>query len=135
MLLSARWLLNVRSVNDFDYADKVEFSEGDPVTVYFQLIDASRDRDQGFKSSGRRYVPTAGATLQVTITNLDDAKAYVKSATQLYPTLDGSMWSITIATTDLVKGTPGIQLALTESAVTRRALLKGAVRVYPVSGA
>lgn len=135
MLLSARWLLNVRSVNDFDYADKVEFSEGDPVTVYFQLTDASRDKDQGFKVSGRRYVPTAGSTLTVTITNLDDAKVYAKPATQLYPTLDGSMWSISIAASDLVKGTPSVQLALIEGAVTRRALLKAAIRVYPVTGA
>ncbi len=43
MLLSARWLINVASVNDWDYADKVEFSEGDPVSVYFQLTDLSRD--------------------------------------------------------------------------------------------
>ncbi len=129
MLLSARWLQNVSTVNDWDFCDKVEFSEGDPVTVYLQLTDVSRD-----KPLGRRYVPEDDSTLQVTITNLDNAKAYAKTATQPYPTTDPSIWSFSISANDAVKGTPSIQLMLTEGAVVRRVLLKAAIRVAPVSG-
>ncbi len=129
MLLSARWLTNVVDVNTWDYADKVEFNEGDPVSVYFQLNDLSKD-----KPLGKRYVPEAGATLQVTVTNLDDSKVYAKVATQVYSTTDASIWRFTISATDDITGTPSIQLQLTEGATVRRVLLKAAIRVHPVSG-
>ena len=134
MLLGARFLANVNSVNSFDVVDKVEFSEGDPVTVYFQLVDKSLDRaEDGWKphSAGRRYIPASGASLQVVILNLDSDKTYTKTASQTYPTTDPSIWAFTISATDSVRGTPNLRLVLTEGSTVRRALLPGAVRVYP----
>ena len=62
MLLSARMINNVGSVNAFEWAQEVEFTAGDTQDVYFQLVDASVDKaTQGFKPGGRRYAPAAGA--------------------------------------------------------------------------
>jgi hypothetical protein len=104
-------------------------NEGDPVTVFVQLIDASLDKAVG----GRRYMPASGATLQVVLMNIDTAKTYTKNASQPYPTSDPSIWSISIAAADLVRGTVNAQLVLTEGAVIRRGLLPAAIRVHPVS--
>lgn len=134
MLLRARFMNNVASVNQFDWVQQVEMSEGDgPVTVTFQLIDSSVDReDQGWKPNvaGRRYVPAAGATLQVVLKNIDDAKTLTKVASQAYPTTDPSVWSFQIASTDPVKGTISLALILTESAKVTRGLVPAAIRVY-----
>lgn len=137
MLLSARFLANVASVNVFDWVQFVELNTGDPVTVYLQLVDASVDTEtQGWKPivSGRRYMPASGATLQVILKNVDDAKTLTKVATQAFPTSDPSIWSFQIAATDVnVQGTVSLTLVLTEGAVIRRGLVKAAIRVYPVT--
>lgn len=132
MLLQARFLDNVCSVNIFDWVQPVEFFEGDPVTVSLQLIDASLDTEaQGWKPTpaGRRYVPASGATLQVILKNISDAKTYTKTASQPYPTTDPSIWSFQVAATDAVKGTVSLTLVLTEGSVVRRGLVKAALRV------
>lgn len=134
MLLSARFLSNVASVNIFDWVQPIEFNEGDPVTVYLQLVDASLDKEvQGWKPvvAGRRYVPASGATLQVIVQNIDDAKTLTKVATQPFPTTDPSIWSFSIAATDQVAGTVSLTLVLTEGGTVRRGLIKAAIRVYP----
>ncbi len=139
MILTARFLTNVVDVNTWDSTQYIEFAEGDAVRVYLVLVDASKDKATPYSaylggSGGRRYMPASGATLQVVVTNLDDAKAYSKVATQAFPTTDPSIWYFTISTNDDVKGTPSLQLALTENAVTSRCLVKAAIRVAPVSG-
>jgi hypothetical protein len=136
MLLGARFLANVSSVNDWDYIDRVEFSEGDPVTVHLQIIDITLDREtQGWKPivAGRRYMPAVGATLQVILKNVDDAATYTKVATQPFPTSDPSIWSFSVAATDSVRGTVAATLVLTEGAVIRRGLVKVALLVHSVT--
>lgn len=136
MLLSARFLTNVDSVNDFIWVQQVEMNAGDQVTVTMQLVDASLDKEvQGWKPiiSGRRYVPASGAMLQVILQSIDDTQTLTKVATQPFPTTDPSLWSFTIGANDAVaQGTVSITLVLTEGSVVRRGLIKAAIRVYPV---
>jgi hypothetical protein len=114
MLLSCRFLNDVGSVNSFEYVSQVEIYAGDTQTLYFQLIDASLDRpEQGFQPSGRRYMPAAGASLVVTLMNVDDAKKVVRTATQPYPQ-DPSIWSIPILATDPLLGSINLKMVLTE---------------------
>lgn len=114
MKLSLRFLNDVASVNSFEPADSFEFFAGDNQTLYFQLVDISLDRpEHGFNPAGRRYMPPATSTLQVTLSNIDDAKKIVRMATQPFP-LDPSIWAITILPSDPVKGTVGLKLVLTE---------------------
>ena len=133
MVLGARFLSNVGSVNDFLYVQNVEFSEGDPVVVYLQLVDTTLDRvETGWAPvlAGRRYMPASGASLQVILKNVDDAKTYTKIASQPFPTSDPSIWSFPVAASDAVKGTVSLTLVLTEGSSIRRGLVKAAFRVF-----
>jgi hypothetical protein len=133
MLLSARFLNDVANVNSFEYADVAEFTEGDPASVYFQLIDSSLDKAvEGFVPAGRRYVPASGATLQVTIESLDDSKEIVRSATQPFAN-DGSIWKVDLLATDKIRGTANLRLKLTEGSVVRSGLVKSGFRIHSLT--
>jgi hypothetical protein len=129
MLLSARPLENVQTVNSYEIVDHLEFTEGDGPSLYFQLIDLTKDRsEQGFIPAGRRYMPAAGATLQVIFDNLDDAKVTTKVAVQPF-VQDASIWRVDLMPTDPVIGTVRVKLVLTEGAAVKRATLDAALRV------
>lgn len=129
MILSARFLNSVGSVNDFCYMQQVQFTEGDQLDVYLQLIDTAKMAAiDGWKPPGLRYMPAAGATLSVTVDNIDDAKKITRAATQPYP-LDPSIWKFTIMATDVIKGTQNIRLSLSQGGVLTRGLVKAALRV------
>lgn len=125
MLLSARVLSDVASVNNFGYGEVFEFTEGDTVSLYFQLIDASRDKDM--RPAGRRYIPTAGATLQAVVHNLNSAKTITRFAVQPYAQ-DGSIWRLDLLATDVVRGTCSIKLTLSEGGVITTGLMDLAIR-------
>lgn len=133
MLLSARMLNDVASVNSFEYADQASWFEGDATYMYFQLIDASLDTDmKGFNPAGRRYMPPALTTLSVQIQNIDTAKVINRLATQPYPE-DASIWRIQILATDAIHGAPQLLLTLTEPTRTLKGLVKNAVRIHSTS--
>lgn len=117
MLLSARILTNVGSVNVYEYADVAEFTEGDAPTIYFQLIDASQDRT--CRPPGRRFMPASGATLQCVVHHIDDAKKITRFATQPYAS-DPSIWKLVLTTADQTRGTADLLLTLTEGSVVTR---------------
>lgn len=121
---------NVASVNQFDYADSVMFTQGDQVDVYFQLIDANRDRAQfGFQPAGRRYMPASGATLSVKLDNVDDNVALTRTATQPFPTSDPSIWKVSILNSDAIRGTCALVLTLTQSGVVTKGRVQSAVLI------
>lgn len=114
MLLSCRFLNDVSNVNSFSVSPSAEINAGDAQTLYLQLVDASVDRaEQGFVPSGRRYMPPAGSTFQVTFRNVDDAKKVVRTATQPFQ-LDPSIWAVSILASDPIRGTVMIGATLTE---------------------
>lgn len=131
MFLSARMLDSVTSVNNYNNVDHVEFTEGDAVRVYFQLVDLSQDKVlQQYKPVGRRYAPAAGATLLVSLYNIDDAKAIVeRTAAQPYAG-DASIWYVDVAATDKVRGTVNMTLKLTEGAKVTRGRLDYALAIH-----
>lgn len=126
MILTARILTDVGSVNNFKYTEAARFTEGDGQTVYFQLFDASVEHD--LNPRGRRYMPASGATLQCVVQDIDNAKTITRYATQPYP-LDPSIWSLTILPTDPMRGTWALKLMLTEGLQVTRGSLDGAMRV------
>lgn len=132
MLLSCRLLDQVSSVNAWNYSEKIEFTEGDTVRLYFQLVDKSLDRPPGtWKPAYRRYVPADSAILQVTLLNIDDDKVISdRVATQPYAG-DKSIWYIDITASDAVKGTVSITLKLTEGTKVTRGRLDNCLSVYP----
>lgn len=117
----------VANVNTFEYVDSVDFTEGDGPLIYFQLIDKTLDK--GLRPAGRRYVPAAGATLEVVVHSIDDAKKVTRFATQPFST-DGSIWAVQLLPTDVVRGTCAFKLTLTEGGVVRRGHMDAAVNAY-----
>lgn len=126
-------LKDVGNVNVWEPDTSLSWTEGDQLTIYFQLIDASVDKpDQGFNPPGRRYVPAAGATLSVTLENIDQAKQLTRFAVQPFVG-DGSIWSLSIMSTDAIRGSPQMRLTLTEGGVVTRGLAKCAIQICPKS--
>ena len=132
MILGARFLANVCSVNAYDLVDRVEITEGEAVNVYLQLVDTTKFKaSQGYNPSGLRYVPTSGSTLELRVDNLDAAKTITRFATQPYPTTDPSIWCLAILASDgLHGGTAGLKLVLSYGSVTIRGVVQGAFRIY-----
>lgn len=131
MLLSARPLINVSGVNDFEISDTVSFTQGDALYVYFQLIDQNKDRTiQGFKPSGRRYVPASGSTLSVVIPSVDSTRIITKTATNPYSS-DTSIWRIQITASDALVGTYSLKLTLTEGATVTYGTVNNMLSVSP----
>ena len=129
MLLSARVLKNLTTVNSFEYDDTIQWMEGDSLTLYFQLIDAELDLSaKGWNPSGRRYVPPATTTLTVVLENIDTGKTITRVATQPF-TGDLSIWSIPILATDKARGAPQLRLILAEPTKTIRGVVKGLFRI------
>jgi hypothetical protein len=114
MLLSCAFLTQVADVNNFVESPKVFMTEGDTIDIYLQLRDmAVNSAGANFNPPGRRFVPAAGATLQVTIDHIDNARKIVKFASQPFPG-DLSIWKISIAATDKIVGTRSLKLVLNE---------------------
>ncbi|WNM70331.1 hypothetical protein [Myxococcus phage Mx1] len=130
MLLSARMLNGVATVNDFCYTSSVSFTEGDGPTIYFQLIDATKDTSaKGFSPAGRRYMPAAGATLECVVHHIDDARLVRRFASQPFPE-DGSIWALQLQSTDRIRGTSDILLTLIESGRTTRGAIRSAITAH-----
>jgi hypothetical protein len=131
MLLSAKVLTDVSGVNGFTPVSVYEFTEGDAPTIYFQLVDLSLDRaEQGFSPPGRRYIPASGATLQCVIVNTDEAKKLTRFAAQPFAQ-DGSIWALTLTSTDFVRGSVDVLLTLTEGAKVTRGAIRSSINAYP----
>lgn len=133
MLLSARMLSDVNNVNSFDYTTNVSWTVGDTTTVYFQLIDASKNIPSSMyqpSPAGLRYMPAAGATLSVTLQSIDDDKTITRAASQPF-SQDPSIWALSILATDTLSGTFDLQLALTQSSVVTRGVVNQAVTARP----
>jgi len=128
MLLTARPLINVSDVNAWEYADEVKFTQGDQLYVYFQLIDAQKDKS--LKLPGKRYVPASGATLVATISSIDLNKTYAKVASQPFSG-DLSIWRIQVLSTDNCVGTMSIKLVLLESGLTTYGTIKNVLSIDP----
>ena len=120
MILSARPLIDVASVNIYRPAPVWQFTENDPVSLYFQLVDTALDTEtEGFTPAGRRYIPATGATMSVTLDSIDMIKSLTRSATNPYSD-DRSIWLLQLLATDLVRGSIGMTLTLTEGSDIKR---------------
>jgi hypothetical protein len=134
VLLSARFVQDCTSANNFEFCDVAELSEGDSADIYFQLIDVNLDKAlDGYSPAGRRYVPLTGAVLSCTLENIDDAIKITRYATNPFPLDDRSIWKISILASDKIKGTSNLRLILTEGASIKHGVVKSGVRIHPSS--
>ena len=134
MLLSARMLEGVADANNFNYAEAAKMTEGDTLTVYFQLVDMAKDlATAGFVPAGRRYIPATGSTLSVTFDNIDNARKVTRAATQPYPA-DPSIWSVQVLASDRILGTVNMRLVLTQGGIVTQGIVLAAVQSASLSG-
>jgi len=122
-------LIDMCSVNSFVYASEIQGVQGDPVDLYFQLVDLEKNTAQsGFYPGGLRYMPPASSTLQVVFKNVDTAKIVTRYASQPYAQ-DTSIWKVSVLATDPIAGTVNIKFVLTEpgaTPITRTVSIKAA---------
>jgi hypothetical protein len=122
MLLGARFLQDVGSVNSWCYAlqSPPQWTQGDTVDLYFQLLDTTKETAvSGFKPAGRRYCAAANSSLSVTLTNIDDALQLTRSCTQPFVN-DSSIWMLSILASDGIQGSTAMVLTLNENGVITR---------------
>lgn len=136
MLLSAHMLQAVTDVNNWQVTQTLRFTEGDVPAIYFQLVDLEKDTDQfSYRPTGKRFVPATGATLSVTISTIDTATTFTKTASIAF-TGDNSIWKIQLLTTDpVLKGTFSIKLALTQSGVITYGIVPNALGIVSQTSA
>lgn len=130
MQLSIRPLDDVQSVNSLESATQLSVSKGDPVTLYFQLIDAVRHKCGVSECPATRYMPAAGAALSLVLDSIDDAKKVTKTASQPFAQ-DPSIWKIDLQALDTAKlsGTISVAFTLTEGSLVRTGRILAAVLV------
>jgi hypothetical protein len=97
MRLSAKFVVNYANINQFAYEDQWKMRAGDPVTLYFQLIDLDQ--------KDLRYLAGIGSTNQpyaviVTCPSIDNSKILQFPALQVDPN-DSSIFKIVIAPTQI----------------------------------
>jgi hypothetical protein len=121
MRLSARPLVDVEGVNDFQSSTQLEYHVGDATDFYLQLVDMDKNStQQGFYPSGLRYCAITAATLQVTFINISNSKQFVRFASQPFAT-DTSIWTVPLLATDTLQGTVSIKCVLSENIGTSQA--------------
>ncbi len=128
MRLSADFIVNYANVNQFSYQDQWKVRAGDPVTLYFQLIDLDQPAagcscSGGLFGTGLRYIAGTGLVapaapnVLVTFPSIDNSKVIQLIATQVSP-FDGSIWQVTLAPTQ-VPGSGNVLFQVTEGTATR----------------
>lgn len=125
MLLSAVLLENVGGVNTFTTSKQIQFTQGDSLSVYLQLVDLNKNL---------RYIPEENALLDIVLQNIDSSKQTVKPAIQPFSG-DRSIWQFDILSSDQISGGTTLLLTLTEGLKVTRGSLKMALNVSPLISA
>lgn len=92
MKLNIKTIKNFSSINNFAYSSEWSIRQEDQITLYFQLVDYDQDN--------LRYLPT-DPSYSVSISFPTFSDPIVKTASQV-STLDRSVWSIQINSTDKI---------------------------------
>tara|TARA_R100000951_G_scaffold112718_1_gene113482 strand:- start:12058 stop:12447 length:390 start_codon:yes stop_codon:yes gene_type:complete len=121
MKLSAKFLINVSDVNNFDFADQWDISEGSAHKLYFQLTDKQKD--------DLRYLSQATVIDAVTVTflSIDDNSEITKTATQEFAD-DKSIWSIELLATE-IPNAGAVKMSITEDGVESQFRVEQAIVV------
>jgi len=98
MLLSAKMLQDVTSVNNYRAVNQIDARAGSTIDVYFQLTDRSQDRDQN--PPGRRYMPKSNSTLMASLRSVYGTKQLAFPCTQPFASQDPSIWYFFISPND-----------------------------------
>jgi len=133
VILSAKILTNVASVNQWNYCQEAQLFEGQANEFYLQLVDLSKNIDIGsaigeISDHPIRYIPQGTrVSLKASFSSVDDTEEFEINATQPFSD-DGSIWKIQIPSTQLPKS-GNFQITLTEDGISKTVNLKSAISV------
>lgn len=96
MKLALVALKNYNNINSFQEVSEISLQQGNPSTLYFRLVDLDQSKD----GNHFRFVPASGATMTVTLNNIDLNKIVTKVASMAASADDRSVWSIPILESD-----------------------------------
>jgi hypothetical protein len=96
MKLALLALKNYNNINSFQEVSEISLQQGNPAVLYFRLVDLDQSGDGKYF----RYLPAAGATMTVTLNNLDSNKIVTKISSMPAASDDRSVWSISILDSD-----------------------------------
>lgn len=96
MKLALLALKNYNNINSFQEVSEISLQQGNSATLYFRLVDLDQSQDGKYF----RYVPTSGATMTVSLNNLDTNKIVTRVASMSAPSDDRSVWSIPVLSSD-----------------------------------
>lgn len=132
--LSARTLRGFTNANNFaDWKDPT-IVEGSDARVYLRLTDSSLDTaEDGYQPPGRRYLPEAGASLEVSLSAAPGLKVIRRAAFMPAPADDRSIWAFDVRAADGLTGTAIINLRLIESSGTSVGRAVFALRITPTA--
>lgn len=136
MRLSAKPIINWCNVNMYAFGNQWIVRSGDPLALYFQIIDqdqAIQGNNQGFgifsgitpvgTTAGLRYLLGVGSAnqpygIQVTFPSIDNSKTLLYTAVQADPN-DSSIWKVTLPASQSPGG-GNVQFAVQEGSAIRR---------------
>jgi hypothetical protein len=127
MRLAFKFLGNVCNVNNYKELESVAFVQGNPSTLYFQLVD----QDAGDKPI--RYIPASGSSVAVHFDHIDLSKVIDRPASQPFPLDDRSIWQVSIMATDTLASN-GMTATLTQGANSYLMKALGDLRMDTISG-
>ena len=85
------------NINSFQKTENLSVVTGNPATLYFMLVTINSDNPDIHKDT-LRYISPSPVQAYVSFHNIDDNKAIEdRPATQLFPSQDASIFSVTIA--------------------------------------
>jgi hypothetical protein len=132
MRLSAKMLKNVSNVNHFEYSTPAYASEGSSNDIYFQLVDMDKPTIPAKDTSALpeyplRYMPAAGATVNVIFDALLDDIQFEVAASNPFPQ-DTSIWKVSLTSSQLPRSGNFI-FELTEGSNTKTVVVMNGLSV------
>ncbi len=87
---------NYFNINALDLTEKLSIITGNPATIYFRLVTIRGDTGDLCHDT-LRFIPPSGTQAFVSFTSIDDSLDIInRPATQIAPTQDASIFTITI---------------------------------------
>lgn len=136
MYLSAKPIINWCDVNMYSFGNQWNVNAGDPLTLYFQIIDTDQSiqgNNQGFSifsgitavgtTAGLRYLLGIGSSnqpygIKVTFPSIDNTKVLTYTAVQADAN-DSSIWKVTLPASQ-IPASGNVQFAVQEGTNIRR---------------
>lgn len=146
MRLSARPIITFSNINSFVYGNQWIVRAGDPLTLYFQIVDLDQgpsaviggsygslnESSQLSGGVGIRYLPgvsegTTPVQVIVKFPSIDDQLVIETIATVADPN-DGSIWRVSLGSNQIPMG-GSVQFSISEGSMTRRFKVLGMLSV------